>query len=105
MELITYLVLLFVSGLLVGALARLALPGKDPMSIWQTAALGIAGSFLAGLVVYFVTDGRGWGGITLSIVFAALILYLVRRSRGGGLFSPGRRTSSSAATRRGPFGR
>ncbi len=98
MELITYLVLLFVSGLIVGAFARLALPGKDPMSIWQTAALGIAGSLLSGLVVYLLTDGRGWGGITLSIVFAALILYVVRRRRGGGLFSPG--APSSAAPRR-----
>ncbi len=89
MELITYLILLFLSGLIVGAFARLALPGKDPMSLWQTAALGIAGSFLSGLVVYLLTDGRGWGGITLSIVFSALILYVVRRRRGGGLFSPG----------------
>jgi uncharacterized membrane protein YeaQ/YmgE (transglycosylase-associated protein family) len=97
MELLTYLILLFLSGLLVGAFARLALPGKDPMSIWQTAALGIAGSFLSGLVVYLVTDGRGWGGITLSIVFSALILYVVRRRRGGGLFSPG---ASAAGPRR-----
>ncbi len=99
MELLTYLILLVLSGLLVGAFARLALPGKDPMTLWQTAALGIAGSFLSGLVVYLLTDGRGWGGITLSIVFAALILYVVRRRRGGGLFSPGAPGATGARRR------
>jgi uncharacterized membrane protein YeaQ/YmgE (transglycosylase-associated protein family) len=102
MELITYLIILFVSGLLVGGLARLALPGKDPMSIWGTAALGIAGSLIAGLLVYVVTGGRGWGGITISIVCAAVILYFIRRSRGGGLFSPGR---TAPASRRGTWPR
>ena len=99
MELITYLILLFVGGLLVGALARLALPGKDPMSIWGTAALGIAGSLIAGVLVYLLTNGRGWGGITISIVCAAAILYFIRRSRGGGLFSPGRTTASGSRRR------
>ncbi len=99
MELLTYLILLVLSGLLVGAFARLALPGKDPMTLWQTAALGIAGSFLSGLVVYLLTEGGGWGGITLSIVFAALILYVVRRRRGGGLFSPGAPGATGARRR------
>ena len=89
MNLIVYLIALAVSGLVVGALARLALPGRDPMSLFQTMLVGIAGSFAAGLVSLLVFDGRSGGGILLSVVFAAVIVYFVRRSRGGGLMSPG----------------
>ena len=45
-----YLLVLCLIGLVVGALARLALPGRDPMSLWQTMAIGIGGSLLAGIV-------------------------------------------------------
>lgn len=89
MELILYLILLAVSGLLVGALGRLALPGPDPMSIFQTIMIGIAGSFLAGIVTWLIF-GRGFGGIVLSVAFATGIVYLIRRSRGGSLTDPGR---------------
>ena len=89
MELIVYLVMLAVGGLLVGALARLALPGPDPMGIGQTILVGLAGSFLAGLVVWAIF-GRGYGGLLLSIAFSAGIVYLIRRSRGGSLTDPGR---------------
>lgn len=89
MDLLLYLVLLALSGLIVGALARLALPGKDPMSIPQTMLIGIAGSFLAGLVAYAIS-GEGTGaGIVLSVLFATALVYLVRRRRGGTLTDPG----------------
>jgi len=89
MSLITYLILLALSGLVVGALARLALPGRDPMSIPQTIAVGLAGSFGAGLLSILLFDSEG-AGITLSIIGATAVMYLVRRSRGGGLLDPGR---------------
>jgi uncharacterized membrane protein YeaQ/YmgE (transglycosylase-associated protein family) len=89
MEVIWYLLLLFVGGLFVGALARLALPGRDPMSIIQTALIGIAGSFAAGIVLWLIFDSRGGGSIVLSVAFATLIVYFVRRSRGGSLTDPG----------------
>jgi uncharacterized membrane protein YeaQ/YmgE (transglycosylase-associated protein family) len=90
MSLIAFLIVIALTGLVVGALARLALPGPDPMSIWQTMALGIAGSFIAGIVVYAVTGGAAGAGITLSILVSTVIMYFIRRSRGGGLSSPGR---------------
>jgi uncharacterized membrane protein YeaQ/YmgE (transglycosylase-associated protein family) len=89
MSVITYLILLALTGLIVGALARLALPGRDPMSIGQTILIGIAGSLLAGLVAWGIFGDRNGGGILLSVVFAAGIVYLIRRSRGGSLTSPG----------------
>jgi uncharacterized membrane protein YeaQ/YmgE (transglycosylase-associated protein family) len=87
---ITYLIVLVVVGLIVGALARLALPGRDPMSIPMTILVGIAGSMIGGLVMYLITGGRSAGNWIASLAFATLIVYLIRRRRGGGLTDPGR---------------
>ncbi len=87
MGLLLYLILLAMLGLVTGAFARLALPGPDPMTIPQTIALGLAGSFIAGLVVWAIW-GRGVPGLVLSVAGSSLILYFIRRSRGGGLTRP-----------------
>jgi uncharacterized membrane protein YeaQ/YmgE (transglycosylase-associated protein family) len=87
MGIIVYLILLFVWGLIIGGLARLALPGPDPMSIWMTAALGVAGSFIGGLIIWAITGGRYGAGFFVSFLCAVGLLYLVRRSRGQGLGS------------------
>jgi uncharacterized membrane protein YeaQ/YmgE (transglycosylase-associated protein family) len=89
MGLITFLIVTFLSGLLIGALARLALPGRDPMSMLQTALVGVAGPWGAGLLVALLTDGEYTAGFLASFAGAFLIVYLIRRSRGGGLTSPG----------------
>jgi uncharacterized membrane protein YeaQ/YmgE (transglycosylase-associated protein family) len=81
MSLIAYLIVLFFTGLIVGALGRLALPGRDPMTIPQTAAVGIAGSFIAGLIALALFHGRGGGGIILSVLCATFLVWLVRRAR------------------------
>jgi uncharacterized membrane protein YeaQ/YmgE (transglycosylase-associated protein family) len=68
---------LAVWGLVVGALARLALPGPDPMGIFATVGLGLAGSFVGGLLA-----GILWArsaGFVFSVVGATLLLYLYRR--------------------------
>ncbi|MDP9071892.1 MAG: GlsB/YeaQ/YmgE family stress response membrane protein [Actinomycetota bacterium] len=75
---ITYLILLAISGLVVGALGRLAIPGPNPMSVGMTILVGVGGSFLGGLV------GRllfGSGGIILAVLGAALIVWLLQRSQ------------------------
>jgi uncharacterized membrane protein YeaQ/YmgE (transglycosylase-associated protein family) len=87
MDLIVYLLVLAVAGLIVGALARLALPGPDPMGIGTTILIGIAGSFLAGLITLAIF-GESYGGILLSVLFATGIVYLIRRRRGGTLTEP-----------------
>jgi uncharacterized membrane protein YeaQ/YmgE (transglycosylase-associated protein family) len=89
MDVVLYLIFLAIAGLIVGALGRLALPGPDPMGILATIGVGLAGSFLAGLVTWLIF-GRGFGGIILSVLFATGIVYLIRRSRGGTLTDPGR---------------
>ena len=89
MGILVYLIVLAVQGLIIGALARLALPGKDPMSVPMTIGIGIAGSFIGGLVMLAITGGRNAGGIIVSVAGATLIVYLIRRRRGGSLTDPG----------------
>jgi uncharacterized membrane protein YeaQ/YmgE (transglycosylase-associated protein family) len=84
MSVVVYLIALVLSGLVVGALARLALPGKDPLSIPATIGIGLLGSFLAGMVSWAVF-GRDVAGIAIAVLFATGIVYLIRRSRGGTL--------------------
>jgi uncharacterized membrane protein YeaQ/YmgE (transglycosylase-associated protein family) len=87
MSLLVYLILIALSGLFVGALARLSLPGPDPMTIPQTILLGMAGNLLAGVVVWLLWRHTA-PGILISVAFSSLILYFIRRSRGGGLTRP-----------------
>ena len=74
---IGFIVFLALFGLVVGALARLALPGPDPMGILATIGLGLAGSFLGGVIAH-VFLGTG-GGIIFAVLAATLLLYLYRR--------------------------
>ncbi|MBS1869079.1 MAG: GlsB/YeaQ/YmgE family stress response membrane protein [Actinobacteria bacterium] len=78
---LVYLLLLALSGLLIGALARLALPGPDPMSIPATIGLGLAGAIVGGVVVRVLFHAAG-PGILVSVVCATLILWGIRRARG-----------------------
>lgn len=84
-----YLIAMALSGLVIGGLARLSLPGRDPMSVWATMALGIAGSVLGALIVLALTGSSYGAGFPVSIACSSLILYVVRRRRGGGLTDPG----------------
>ena len=45
-----FIIAILVSGLILGALARLAIPGPDPMPIWMTTAIGIGGSLIGGIL-------------------------------------------------------
>ena len=80
MDIILYLILLAVTGLFVGALGRLAIPGRDPMSLTQTMLVGIGATFIVGLLSWALFGAEG-GSILLSVAVAALIVWLIRRSR------------------------
>lgn len=77
MDILVFFLLLALSGLIVGALARLAVPGPDPMSIWATIALGIVGSLLGGIVAQLL--GLENAGIILMVIGATLVLVAYRR--------------------------
>jgi uncharacterized membrane protein YeaQ/YmgE (transglycosylase-associated protein family) len=82
------IVLLAIQGLIIGAFARLALPGKDPLSLFETMGVGIAGSLLAGVVFPLLFGDSSAPGFLAALVFSVGIMYLIRRSRGGGLTRP-----------------
>ena len=87
MNTIVFIVLMLLWGLIVGLFARLALPGRDPLSLFQTSLVGVAGSIIA-IIVSLALFNRV-AGFFLCLVFSVGIMYFIRRSRGGGLTDPG----------------
>jgi uncharacterized membrane protein YeaQ/YmgE (transglycosylase-associated protein family) len=67
-------------GVIVGAVAKLLMPGRDPGGIIVTMALGIAGALLGG----FLGRALGWygendgAGFLMSLLGAILLLFLYR---------------------------
>ena len=71
-------------GLVVGAVAKLLMPGKDPGGIWITMALGILGSIVAtylGRVVGWYQEGQS-AGFLMSVIGAIVLLTIYRFIRG-----------------------
>ena len=70
-------------GLLAGALARLLVPGRDPMGIVGTLVLGLAGSFVGGFLakVLFNDDKIGLFGSVVGAIILLLIYNAVTRRR------------------------
>ncbi len=70
-------------GLVIGAVAKLLMPGKDPGGIFITILLGIAGSFVA----TFLGQSLGWyrdgssAGFIASVIGAMLLLFIYRLFR------------------------
>ena len=77
-DLLAFIAIVALSGLVVGALARLAVPGPDPMSIWRTIALGILGSLLGTFVASVLGFEEG-GGILFAILGGVVLLIAYRR--------------------------
>lgn len=75
-----------VLGFVIGVIAKLLHPGRDNMGFIATILLGIAGSFLAGLIGQFMgwyQAGQGAGFIA-SVIVAIVLLVIYGRVRGGG---------------------
>lgn len=72
-------------GLVIGALAKLFMPGRDPGGIIVTILIGIAGAIVAG----FLGRAVGWylpyepAGFLASIFGAMLLLFLYRKLKKG----------------------
>ena len=47
---VTFIIVLLIVGLIAGAIARLLVPGRDPMGLLGTIGLGVAGSFVGGFL-------------------------------------------------------
>jgi uncharacterized membrane protein YeaQ/YmgE (transglycosylase-associated protein family) len=79
----TFIIALIIIGIIAGYLARLLVPGPDPMSFVQTVLLGIVGSFVGGFLGYVLFNedvnegGLQTAGILGSVLGAvvALLIY------------------------------
>lgn len=77
-----FIIGMLVVGLVVGALARLLMPGRDPMGIGATILLGVVGALVGGSLwraAFGDSDGVEWIG---SILGAMLVLWLYRSVAG-----------------------
>ena len=87
MEILGGLVGLLLGGLLFGAIARFALPGPDPLPLWGTIGVGVAGTLLGGTVVGLVqpvsddpSAPQATGSYFVAAVLGAtFVLFLYRR--------------------------
>jgi len=71
---------MLIIGLIVGAIAKLVMPGRDPGGIFVTMLLGVAGAMLAsfvGRLIGFYTAGQA-SGFIMSTLGAVLLLMLYR---------------------------
>ena len=80
------LIVFLIVGLIVGFLARAIMPGPDPMSVWLTGLLGIAGSFLGWVIgralgLYHNALSLRPAGLVMSIVGALILLAIARAVR------------------------
>ena len=71
---------MFIVGIVVGAIARLIMPGSERLGLLMTGVLGVAGSIVGGLISRLFSkpaDGSAFhpAGILLSIVGAVILLY------------------------------
>jgi uncharacterized membrane protein YeaQ/YmgE (transglycosylase-associated protein family) len=81
---VTYIIILLVIGLIAGAVARLLVPGRDPIGFFGTILLGVVGSFVGGFIWNLIEYHRfaphkfHTVGIIGSILGAILVLIIVR---------------------------
>lgn len=71
-------------GLIIGAVAKFLMPGKDPGGIIITMLLGVAGSFIAtylGRALGFYRDGSA-AGFIMSVIGAMILLLIYRLFKG-----------------------
>ena len=81
--LVIMLLIIVVLGGLIGMVARAIMPGPNPMSVGMTVLLGIAGSFIGG-VIGRLLGITGAGGFVLSVLGALLLLWVVPKLRRAG---------------------
>jgi uncharacterized membrane protein YeaQ/YmgE (transglycosylase-associated protein family) len=68
-----------VFGLIVGAIAKFIMPGKDPGGLFVTAIIGMAGSFVGTIIGRVLWGGPGYqSGWITSILGAILLLWVYR---------------------------
>jgi uncharacterized membrane protein YeaQ/YmgE (transglycosylase-associated protein family) len=76
---IGFVLAILVSGFITGGLARLAIPGPDPMPIWLTIAIGLTGSIVGAVVGEAISNDNGYVISFLSFGVAIALVAAYRR--------------------------
>lgn len=81
---VTGIISAIIVGLIIGALGRLVVPGKQDIPIWLTTVIGIGAAFIGTLIVGSLsdTDGFDWTELLVQVVLAAVGVALVSGTRG-----------------------
>ncbi len=72
------IILIMISGFITGSLARLAVPGPDPMPVWLTVAIGLLGSAVGGGIAVAIW-GRGTQALGVFSFLGAIALVIAYR--------------------------
>jgi uncharacterized membrane protein YeaQ/YmgE (transglycosylase-associated protein family) len=86
---IGFIVSIILIGIVAGYVARLLVPGRDPLSFVQTIVLGVIGSFVGGFLGYVLFDkdldegGLQASGVIGSIIGAVIVLLIYNATLGG----------------------
>jgi uncharacterized membrane protein YeaQ/YmgE (transglycosylase-associated protein family) len=76
-----------VAGLVIGALARLIVPGRQTLGILATMGLGLVGSLIGGTIAWLLGTGSIWElnvlGFVLAVVASVLLVGAAEAVTGG----------------------
>jgi uncharacterized membrane protein YeaQ/YmgE (transglycosylase-associated protein family) len=75
----SFVIAILLSGFFTGALARLAIPGPDPMPFWLTLAIGLTGSIVGAVVGDAISNDNGFVISFLSLGVAVALVAAYRR--------------------------
>ncbi len=78
---VTGIISAIIVGLILGALGRLVVPGRQSIPIWLTIIVGIIAAFIGGFIASAIGYGNANGGIPwiliiIQIIVAAILVYL-----------------------------
>jgi uncharacterized membrane protein YeaQ/YmgE (transglycosylase-associated protein family) len=81
---VTGIISAIIVGLIIGALGRLVLPGKQDIPIWLTGVIGVVAALIGTFIVGSLSDTKGfdWIELLVQIVLAAVGVALVTGVRG-----------------------
>lgn len=73
-----------IAGLIIGALARLLMPGKQKIGLLWTLALGVAGSLIGGTIANAIGTGDIWElnviGFCVAVLSSVALLVVAERA-------------------------
>src|SRR5919108_3979492 len=94
-------------GLIIGAVARLVVPGRQPIGILATILIGVVGSVVGGIISTYAGIGRGALSFLVALGVAAVLVFVVagsRRSYTGRRWELTGQARRGVITREGPAG-